>query len=217
MEIRIRNDAVEITGYVNAVERLSRPLPSRQGDFKEMIMKGAFKSALSRNDDVKILLDHKKDRVLGSQKQGNLELEEDPIGLKVKATISDPEVVKEARNGDLVGWSFGFYDRDVDGDVIDGYPIRKVKDLDLEEVSIIDRKALPAYEGTLIQARADEKPLYFGCDMIDNEVNLRYDCKTYNGEVKKEPEKSENGGSAPEKVLDYSKWDTLIKDMKEEQ
>ena len=37
----------------------------------------AFKKALKRNDDVKILLNHDKKRELGSTKKGNLELEED--------------------------------------------------------------------------------------------------------------------------------------------
>ena len=108
MHIRLQKDHVEISGYVNTVERESRPLWSRMGQFIEKIYKGAFKSAISRNDDVHILLNHDWHRDLGSTKQGNLELTEDSIGLHARATISDEEVVQKARNGDLIGWSFGF-------------------------------------------------------------------------------------------------------------
>ena len=58
MEIRVKEDSVEIEGYVNAVERASKPLMSRVGQFIERICKGAFKKALKRNNDVHILLNH---------------------------------------------------------------------------------------------------------------------------------------------------------------
>ena len=158
MKILIRNDSVHIEGYVNAVERYSKILNSRIGKFIERVTKGAFSKALSRNDDVKIMLNHK--RVIGSQKQGNLKLVEDPIGLRAEAEITDPEVVKNARDGDLVGWSFGFYDVDVEEKEEDGIRARIVNDLDLEEVSILNRERTPAYDGTLIMAR-DDKPIYY--------------------------------------------------------
>ena len=56
MQIRIRADSVEIDGYVNAIERNSKPLWSRVGQFVERICKGAFASALKRNDDVRIFI-----------------------------------------------------------------------------------------------------------------------------------------------------------------
>ena len=46
MNITIRaDDTVEIDGYVNAVERLSKPLSDRMGQFVERICKGAFAKA----------------------------------------------------------------------------------------------------------------------------------------------------------------------------
>ena len=77
MKINVREDHVEIEGYVNAIERKSKPLMSRIGQFVERICKGAFKSAIMRNDDVHILLNHDWNRDLGSTKHGNLELTED--------------------------------------------------------------------------------------------------------------------------------------------
>lgn len=173
MLITIRSDSVEIEGYVNAVERKSKPLWSRIGQFVERICKGAFFRALQRNDDVKILLNHNPERVLGSQKQGNLELHEDSIGLHARATIADPEVIELARAGDLVGWSFGFYDREVEQKRDEnGYPLRDVVDLDLEEVSILDKRTTPAYDGTLVSVRSEEKSIYYS-EHLEDDIQIR--------------------------------------------
>jgi len=172
MKVKIRADSVEIEGYVNAVERNSRPLMSRIGRFIERICAGAFKRALGRANDVAILLNHKRSRKLGSLSEGNLELEEDSIGLHARATITDPEVIKEARAGNIVGWSFGFHDRAVENGVEEGLPLRKVVDLDLEEVSLITRAMVPCYEGTLVAVRAEdgkEEVHFRGEPMIDEE------------------------------------------------
>ena len=80
MKIQIRDDHVEVDGYVTAIERFSKVLHSRCGKFKEIIREGVFKRAISRNDDIKILLNHQNNRNLGSTKQGNLFLKEDNIG-----------------------------------------------------------------------------------------------------------------------------------------
>lgn len=232
MKINIRADSVEIEGYVNAIERNSKPLMSRMGQFIERICKGAFKKALKRNNDVKILLNHNPKRELGSTKQGNLELEEDNIGLKARAIITDKEVIDKARNGDLVGWSFGFTDRDVENSIERGMPLRAVKDLNLEEVSILDRTKTPAYDGTLIMARDDEGEFHFrGEDFID-EVSINEEVhnkeeniveKEENPEDNSQPivdnsEKVEEQPKQQEIVeeIDYSEYETMIKEMKEE-
>ena len=76
MDIIIRSDSVEITGYVNAVERDSQPLRDRFGQFIERIRKGAFKRAIQKNSDIHVLLNHDWSRDLGSTTRGNLELTE---------------------------------------------------------------------------------------------------------------------------------------------
>ena len=226
MKVNIRADKVEIEGYVNAIERDSKPLWSRVGQFIERICKGAFKKALKRNDDVHILLNHDWNRDLGSTKQGNLELEEDNIGLRVRACITDPEVVKKARAGELVGWSFGFSDRDVINSIRDGMPHRAVKDLDLAEVSILDKRKSPAYEGTLITARAEEDVLHFrGEDFID-EVQTKEEQPEETSKEENTTEVVEVQEEAPEdnepkqqeivdKEIDYSKYEEIIAEMKE--
>ena len=172
MEIRIRENCVEIEGYVNAVERASKPLWSRMGQFIERICKGAFSKALDRNDNVRILLNHNPERDLGGTKDGNLELNEDNIGLHARACITDEEVVKKARNGELVGWSFGFCDRDVENKYEEGMPLRLVRDLDLAEVSLLDRTKIPAYDGTLVCVRSDESSMFYG-ETFEDEMNIR--------------------------------------------
>ena len=239
MEIRVKEDSVEITGYVNAIERDSKPLLSRVGQFIERICKGAFKKALKRNDDVHILLNHDWNRDLGSTKKGNLELIEDNIGLRAKATITDPEVIQKARNGDLVGWSFGFQDREVENTIERGMPHRAVRDLDLAEVSILDKRKTPAYDGTLIMARDDSEELHFrGEDFID-EVSIREESHNENeNTVQNDKKEDDNPQSTVEKEsdnemkrnedevepkqqevvkeIDYSKYENMIKEMKEQ-
>lgn len=240
MKINLREDHVEVEGYVNAIERNSKPLMSRIGKFIERICKGAFRRAIKRNDDIHILLNHDWERDLGSTKAGNLELEEDSIGLHARATITDKEVVEKARRGDLVGWSFGFQDREVVNSTERGMPLREVKDLDLFEVSILDRSRSPAYEGTLVAARSvdGEEQIHFrGEEMID-EVNVTNESdkeKTNEtdyieietpeteevreeAKVEEEPPKTEEESKPAEAKapVDYSNYKNMIKEMKEE-
>ena len=207
MQIRVKGDSVEIEGYVNAVERKSKPLWSRIGQFVERICKGAFKRALERNDNVRILLNHDPTRDLGGTKDGNLELNEDNIGLHARAVITDPEVVEKARNGDLVGWSFGFYDREVEQRTDeDGLPLRNVRDLDLEEVSILDNTTTPAYDGTLVAVRSEESSIFFGETFAD-EIHVRAEEQPNTEEVPKQQE-------TVEEHINYDEYEKLIADMK---
>lgn len=205
MEIRVKGDSIEIEGYVNAIERKSKPLWSRVGQFVERICKGAFKRALERNDNVRILLNHDPERDLGGTKDGNLELKEDNIGLHARATITDPDVVDKGKKGDLIGWSFGFMDRDVENKRDeDGMPLRDVKDLDLIEVSILDKTKVPAYDGTLVAVRSDETSLFIS-ETYEDEINVREES-----EETKETEQQSN----VDKVINYDEWHKLIEDMK---
>jgi HK97 family phage prohead protease len=145
---------VEISGYVNVALRDSRRLPSNRGIFVEQIEPQVFQRALDRTDDVKLLFNHKEDRQLGSQKQGNLTLREDAIGLYAQCSVSDPEVIEKARNDELRGWSFGFISRSDEWDTTANPQRRFVKDLDLLEVSILS--VTPAYTAMSLETREDE-------------------------------------------------------------
>lgn len=215
MRIELRADSVLIEGYVNAIERNSKPLTSRIGKFVERICKGAFSNALKRREEVFVLLNHDPNRVLGSTKEGNLELSEDNIGLHARAVITDKDVIDKARKGELVGWSFGFEDTPngvesgIDSDT--GLPLRKVRDLDLQEVSILDKTRVPAYDGTLIMARSDEEVTLFG------EANLE-DIEVRESEEIREENQPQLEDEHPEanKSIDYSKYEEMISQMKGE-
>ena len=159
MKVEVREDSVHITGYVNAIERYSKPitegLHGKVRTFIERIKAGVFKTALKRNDDVKVLLNHDKTRELATTKDGTAKLEEDNIGLRAEVTITDKEVVEKARNNQLVGWSFGFYANSDELGSEGERETRTVTDLDLIEVSILDDTKSPAYYGTSIEARAE--------------------------------------------------------------
>lgn len=211
MKVSIRADSVLIEGYVNAIERNSKPLMSRIGQFIERICKGAFSNALKRNDDVHVLLNHDWSRDLGSTKQGNLELVEDNIGLHARAVITDREVVEKARRGDLVGWSFGFQDREVEQGVEHGLPLRAVRDMDLMEVSILDRTKSPAYDGTLIMARSEDDVQLYGEAFLD-EVEIREEKPEQRDQDKQVPKQDEHPEA--DKTIDYSKFEAMISEMK---
>ena len=208
--IRVMDDAVEIEGYVNAVERPSKILEDRSGEFTETIKVGAFERALERNNNVRILLNHRIDRDLGGQLDGNLELHEDAIGLHVNTTIRDAEVVEKARNDELVGWSFGFYDVDVRRRVDEnGMVSRSVYDLELEEVSILDNTRIPAYAGTLVNVRdTDRKWLKYGAMFTRDTAPAQEEIQPENADsdAVEEPEAA---------VIDYSEYDEMIRAMKE--
>ena len=210
MNIRITKDSVELDGYVNAVERLSKPLKDRLGEFVERVKVGAFKRALDRAEDVRLLLNHDWQRDLGGIKDGNLELYEDAIGLHARATINDKEVVEQAKRGELRGWSFGFTDRDVEQGEENGLTVRNVKDLDLYEVSLINRARVPAYDGTLVAVRSadDSTSLNIG-EYIESELNLRV-------EEEKPEQTQDNHADETNGAVDYTEYHKIIDEMKGE-
>ena len=160
MKIELRDESVVISGYVNAVERYSKPITANlRGEvrtFVEKIKAGAFRTALKRNDDVKVLLNHDKNIELATTQNGSAKLEEDNIGLRAEVTITDADVVEKARNNKLVGWSFGFFANKDEVGTEKEMATREIEDLDLLEVSILDDTKKPAYYGTSIETRGED-------------------------------------------------------------
>jgi len=159
IEIRKSKEGVEsviIEGYVNAVDRFSRPLADGViGRFIEKILPNVFKKAIQRAKNIDVYLNHDESRKLASTSEGTATIVEDNVGLRATVEITDKEVIDSARAGKLRGWSFGFSDPEDDQSTNkDGLIERVIKALTLHEVSIIDDKALPAYIGTSIEARS---------------------------------------------------------------
>ena len=159
MKVEIRSDSVEVSGYVNAVGRDSRPLHDRNGYFIEQIQPGAFARSLARKQPV-MLLNHNPNRVLSTRGRG-LVVREDAVGLYARAEIIDKDVVEKARAGKLSGWSFGFNAPVQDEKVVDGMRHRAIHDLNLVEVSLLDDTRVPAYIATSVITRDDspDEPL----------------------------------------------------------
>ena len=197
MRIEIRSNSVVIEGYVNAVGRDSRVMKDRKTGkrFVEQIRPGVFKRALEQNE-VQLLLNHDETRNLGST-ETNLTLYEDSIGLKARAEITDAEVIEKAKNKKLRGWSFGFYEMDAsEEDAGNGLERRFVEEMELKEVSIIDERKIPCYEGTSLEMRAEGKEIVKS-EVV--EVRAAYvDCSSQ----KNEP-------------VDYTKYKNRIKELEE--
>lgn len=152
VEIRSDNTAI-IEGYVNAVERLSRPLKDINGEtFREIVKTGTFAKAIAANPNIELWFNHT--RPLGRMANGMLELKEDNIGLYARAIVNDPEIVQEGRAGMLSGWSFAFC-ANPNGETWKEDPengrVRELTDISLGEVSILD--VTPAYYATTINTR----------------------------------------------------------------
>lgn len=199
MKIEIRGNQVKLDGYVNVPMRESRVLPSPKGPFIEKIEPKVFERALQRAEDVELLFNHDKSKKLGSIKQGNLELQEDNIGLRAIATITDDEIVEIAKNNKLKGWSFGFIaNKDEWEEGKDGIQRRTIKDLDLLEVSILDKT--PAYIATSVEVRNDKS-------VIAEQRN-----EEFTATVEKIEEQREN--KPQEKAFDFSIYEKELEILK---
>ncbi|MDK0692467.1 HK97 family phage prohead protease [Clostridium perfringens] len=151
MEIRkLEDGSIELFGYVNISERNSKLIHENGIRFREQIKKGAWKRAIERNNDIKLLLNHSWDKIYGSTND-NLRLYEDNIGARFSIRTANEKLIKHAENGDFKGLSFAF--RCNDDEYLDdkGYKLRYVKDMDVSEVSLLTVE--PAYDGCLVEMR----------------------------------------------------------------
>ncbi len=156
MKIEIRANDAHITGYVNVVERQSRPVITPHGKAVEVIEMRAFDAALHRGGDITCTVDHNKGHVYATTSNGTLQLREDSIGLHADVLITDPHVIKLAQDGKIKGWSFGMFNVvDEMEQRADQLPLRRIRSLDLDHVSLIVDKC-PVYSATSVEVRANE-------------------------------------------------------------
>ncbi len=167
IQIEVRNDeSLEVSGYVNAVDRYSKELYSERGKFIEKVLPDTFSKALARAENIDMLLNHDVRHKLASTTSQTLELREDNIGLYARAVIHDKEVIEEAKQGNLKGWSFGF--RTLEDSWQEEQPIAKrtLEDIELIEVSLLTIE--PAYIATSVQVRAEGYEQRCKWDGVDN-------------------------------------------------
>lgn len=156
MKVEIRNDSVRIEGYVNAVERDSKPLRGKDGVFIEKVKAGAFRRAIERakycHQEIRVLLNHDYNKELSSTADATTKLFEDNIGLKCIFETRDADTIQKAKGGKLAGWSFGFICLKDEKREIENVMHRDLLDFELREVTILDQR-IPAYNGTSVELR----------------------------------------------------------------
>jgi len=170
-EVRAEKDGDQkvLTGYAAKFNKLSENL----GGFREAIKPGAFKRALAEKQDVKMLVNHDPNLVVG-RSGSNLDLSEDKTGLKFRVVLPNTQVANDlhenVRAGIMDQCSFGFIPQsetwtnqrdggyaDVSGNsgnqgIEDKQAIvRELNDVDLKDISAV---TYPAYPDTEVKARA---------------------------------------------------------------
>ena len=155
MKIEIRADGAHISGYVNVTEKKSRPVVTPHGKVVEEIEPRAFEQAISRAGNITVTVDHDNSHVYASTDEGTLKLYEDNIGLHADVLVTDDTLIDLAKKGKVKGWSFGMYNvRDELERRADDLPLRRIKALDLDHITLVVRKS-PVYSATSVELRAD--------------------------------------------------------------
>ena len=127
------------------------------GGFREQIIPGAFAEAIE-TDDVRALINHDSNFVLGRNRAGTLAMREDVRGLAVEITPPDTafarDLIVSMERGDVTQMSFAFRIRPNGEDWAkndDGVWVRSVKRVRLYDVSVV---TYPAYTQTDVAMRS---------------------------------------------------------------
>jgi uncharacterized protein len=159
-ELRAANDSggdeMALVGYASIFNEKSEDL----GGFREICVPGAFSRAIREKSDVRALVNHSPDLVLGRVKNSSLHLEEDARGLKFRVVLPPTQQARDihalVKRGDIDACSFAFIAReqsweDTKDEKGEPLALRKLMDVDLRDVSIVTN---PAYPQTSVSARA---------------------------------------------------------------
>lgn len=151
LELRGEEKKPVISGYAAVFNS-----PTNIGSmFREVIKPGAFARAIKENQDVRALVDHIPDKILGRTKSGTLRLSEDEKGLRYEIdppnTTVATDLLESIRRGDIDQSSFAFTPKSQtwrkDGEQL----VREINDVDLYDVSPV---TYPAYESTSVSVRS---------------------------------------------------------------
>lgn len=154
-------DEMALVGYAAVFSSLTKDL----GGFREVIAPGAFTRTLKEGGDVKALVNHDPNQVLGRTKNGTLTLSQDDRGLKFRCVLNPDsqahrDLYASIKRGDLDECSYAFRVAP-DGDQWDEatdengqrYQRRTLRDLNLIDVSAV---CYPAGNETSVAARSDD-------------------------------------------------------------
>lgn len=150
-ELRLSTDGKKIVGYAAVYDKASEDL----GGFIEYVRQGAFARSLNSLPDVRALINHDSNLILGRTLSGTLLLGADATGLEVILQPPDTSYAKDLMismgRGDITQMSFAFTTAKDDWQLVDGQRTRSLLDLDLVDVSVV---TYPAYPDTSVAVRS---------------------------------------------------------------
>ena len=154
-EVRVRRDeaagTVTLVGYAAKYDTWSEDL----GGFVERLRPGLFSKALAAGADVRFLVNHNRDLLLGRTRSKTLVLTEDDIGLHYECQVSNSSLndhyVQAVERGDMSGMSFRFYCKKEVWDFSTEPARRDVIEADIDDVCLA---TYPAYEDSTAAVRS---------------------------------------------------------------
>lgn len=148
------NASKRIVGYAATFET---PTTYAYGGLREILVAGAFRSAIT-SDDVRALVNHDPNHVLGRSKAGSgtLKLSEDEIGLRFELELPDTQLARDLytliARGDVSEMSFSFDYGEEEKRDFNGETVRAITRVSrLWDIAIV---TFPAFPNTLALARA---------------------------------------------------------------
>ncbi len=155
IELRVVDDEdgrpSKIEGYAAVYNRDSLDL----GGFIERIRPGAFTNALSESD-VRALVNHDSNLLLGRTASGTLHLTETKRGLKFSVDLADTQAARDAatniKRGDMDGSSFAFSVEEDAWSIKDGKDFREI--VEFKRIFDVGPVTYPAYPDTTVAARS---------------------------------------------------------------
>lgn len=155
LEIReLENSSLSLVCKVNDYS-LSKELRGINGAFRELVPRETWEKAI--NENIKFYYNHKPYFELGASAE--LRAEEDGVYLYATLKENEKGLYDAVKNGEITGMSFGFRCLKDKWDNAGNYKQRTILDMELYEVSILDKT--PAYNNTHVEARS----LYIPVDL----------------------------------------------------
>lgn len=146
-----------LSGYAAVFFRDGNPGTEYEiwSDMVERVMPGAFDRAIRDGDDVRALVNHNPDAILGRTKSQTCRLSVDNRGLRFEVDLPDTQVGRDiaesVSRGDISGCSFSFIADRVVWIEEESRTIRQIEAVRLMDVGPV---TYPAYEATEVVARS---------------------------------------------------------------
>ncbi|MEU8086330.1 HK97 family phage prohead protease [Micromonospora sp. NPDC049101] len=153
-----------VAGYAYKFNARSQNL----GGFKETILEGAGKDAIER-DDIRALVNHDANLILGRNRAGTLRMSEDSTGLEYEIDVDERQsyardLLISLERGDVTQSSFGFqvmpngeeWTRDEDD-----FPLRSIRSMTLFDVSPV---TYPAYLSS--ESKVDKRAIDYAASLV---------------------------------------------------